>query len=302
MKQIHAKNTSPERIDKVLAEELNLSRSKIQSLIKNGDVLVNNESVVPKHLVTENDVIHIDTEKAFPKKTIHPAPDLEVIYEDDDVVVINKPANLLVHETEVSDEPTLVDGLIKLHKETAEVGDKKERAGLVHRLDKPASGVLITAKTQEAFRYLKNQFKNRAVKKVYTVLVHGTMEVDHDTISMPISRAKTSGRMASKPVSQGGKEAITHYDVIHQYPHHALLRVQIETGRTHQIRSHFFALEHPVVGDTLYKQKQQKLLDIGRIFLHASELTITLPSGEEKTFVAPLPKELETVLEEIPKI
>lgn len=302
MKRIELTNEHPDRLDKVLSDILDASRAKIQRAIKDGSILVNGEQVATKHLVSQEDDIQADMSAFETKKSEHPAPKLDILYEDDDVIVVNKPAGLIVHETETSDEPTLVDGLIAHDPAIASVGDKAERAGLVHRLDKAASGVIIAAKNQAAFDHLKKQFKNRLVKKTYSVLVHGKMEDDTGTITLPISRAKSTGRMAAKPESQGGKPAITHYDVIEQFPHHALLDVVIETGRTHQIRAHFFALGHPVAGDTLYKQKSQKLMEMGRLFLHARELTIMLPSGEEKTFTAPLPEELQEVLKDIPKI
>lgn len=302
MKTIKLTNPEPERIDKILAEQLKVSRSRIQKLIKASKILMGGGPVVVKQLVSEGDEVEVDMDSLIIKKGDHEPPKLEIIFEDDDVLVINKQAPLLVHETESSDEPTVVDGLLALHPETKGVGDAEDRPGIVHRLDKPASGVMITAKTQKAFDFLKKQFKDRLVKKKYTVLVHGTMGESYGTIDMPISRAKKTGRMAAKPESQGGRNAITHFEVIKQYPHHALLDVEIETGRTHQIRAHFFAKGHSVVGDTLYTQKAFKVRLIGRLFLHASELTITLPSGEKKTFTAPLPKELETVLEEIPKL
>jgi len=182
------------------------------------------------------------------------------------------------------------------------VGDDEKRAGIVHRLDKFTSGVLITAKTQKAFEHLKAQFKERKTTKEYTALVHGTMPKPYDTITLTIGRSKSTGKMAARPESQGGKSAITHYEVVDQFPHHALLNVKIETGRTNQIRAHMFAIKHPIVGDPLYKQRDQKLMNIDRIFLHSRELTITLPSGETKTFTAPIPKKLKEVLKSIPKL
>jgi len=301
MKTIELTNEAPERLDKVLSQILDVSRSKIQKIIKDGHVTVNGDFVPTKHLVDQSDNVEVNMEELTPKKTQQIPPNLNILFEDDDVLVINKPAGLLVHETETSNEPTLVAGLIAHDSKIKDVGDNRNRAGLVHRLDKHASGVIITAKNQETFQFLKEQFKNRQVKKKYTVLVHGQLEEPHGTIALPISRAKSTGRMAAKPPKQGGRDAITHYELIEQFPHHALLDVTIETGRTHQIRAHFFAKGHPVAGDVLYKQRNQKLLDIGRIFLHARELTISTPTEKEKIFTAPLPKELEHVLENIPK-
>ncbi len=303
MKKITIKEGEIGRIDKVLSVLLKVSRTKVAKAIKADQVLVNGEVINARFEVEPGMKVGYDKSLTAPrKKTKFKAPKLNILFEDDDVIVVNKPAGLIVHATETSDEPTLVDGLIAYCKSIAKIGDQKERAGLVHRLDKATSGVLIVAKNQDAFEHLKNQFKERLTEKYYIALVRGKMEKDHDTIDFSIERSKTTGRMAAKPTSQGGKKAITHYEVLKRFPHHTLLDVKIETGRTHQIRAHMHALGHPVAGDTLYRQKGVRPMDIGRLFLHARELTITLPSGEEKTFSAPIPKELEEVLEQIPKI
>ena len=303
MKTISITHEQTGRIDKVLAELLSISRTKVAKAIKDDQILVDGNKVNASFLVEAGQVVSYPAALTAPRKKIqHEVPILDILFEDDDVIVVNKPAGLLVHSTETSDEQTLVDGLIAYSPAIKGVGDKTERAGLVHRIDKATSGILIVAKNQAAFDHLKVQFKERKTKKFYTALVRGKMEKDHDTIDFVIQRSKTTGRMAARPPSQGGKKAITHYDVLERFPHHTLLDVQIETGRTHQIRTHMYAIGHPVVGDTLYRQKGIKPMGIGRLFLHARELTITLPSGEEKTFSAPLPADLKKVLEDIPKL
>lgn len=304
MKKIKIKNTEPKRLDSVLAEVLKVSRSNVQKAIKKGLVLVNDKKVINNTLITNQDLVTYDPVLTHPvkPKIIEKNIDLEVIYEDDDVIVVNKPAGLLVHPTDTSAETTLFDLLKKRIKKFEKIGESSLRGGIVHRLDKMVSGILIVAKNQKAFEHLKEQFKERHAQKMYTTLVHGTMDKKHGKIDLSIERSKSTGRMAAKPASQGGRVSLTNYSVLTQYPHHALLDVKIETGRTHQIRTHLFAIGHPVVGDPLYKQRNQKLMNIGRIFLHSRELTITLPSGEKMTFEATLPKELEKVLEKIPKL
>lgn len=303
MKTLKFNLEEPTRLDKVATESLKISRTAVQKAIKAGLILVDGENANPRTIISEENKIKYDASLTIPKqKTDFPPPVLNIIFEDDDVVVVDKPAGLIVHETETSDEPTLVSGLIAHAPEMAEIGDQKERAGLVHRLDKATSGVIIAAKNQKAFDHLKAQFKDRKTTKYYTALVEGKMEKDHDTIELLIERSKSTGRMAAKPTSQEGKKAITHYDVIKRFPHHTLLDVKIETGRTHQIRTHMYAIMHPVVGDVLYRRKGIKPRDIGRLFLHARELTITLPNGVETIFESPLPKELEEVLNDIPKL
>jgi len=282
---------------------LDLSRSKLTKMIEKGEVLVDGKTANKKTQVSRENKIEYHIEKPkiklFKKqKTV----ELDIIYEDKDVLVVNKPAGLLVHPTEISTDTTLRDALVARNRKVKKVGDDEKRAGIVHRLDKFTSGVLITAKTQKAFEHLKAQFKERKTTKEYTALVHGTMPKPYDTITLTIGRSKSTGKMAARPESQGGKSAITHYEVVDQFPHHALLNVKIETGRTNQIRAHMFAIKHPIVGDPLYKQRDQKLMNIDRIFLHSRELTITLPSGETKTFTAPIPKKLKEVLKSIPKL
>ncbi len=282
----------------MLVEALKLSRSAAQELIETEAIRVNGK--IPKaHLkVSAKDRVELTVvkeKKVSPKKV--KIPKLEIIYEDADVIVVNKPAGLLTHPAPNVDEPTLVDALIAHDKKIKNVGDDKKRAGIVHRLDRDASGLLIVAKTNAAFAHLKSQFQNRLTRKIYAVLVHGKIAKDHDTINWPIARSTTrKGKMAARPTSQEGREAVTHFDVVARYPHLTLLDVRIETGRTHQIRAHMFALGHHVVGDKLYFHKGVKGIGLDRLFLHAKELTITLPSGEEKTFTAPLPLELQSVL------
>lgn len=300
MKTFTATNEAAERLDKIASELSGITRSQVQKAIKSGHIQLNGEDALVKSPVEASDVISFD-DSLFEvvERDTTPQP-LNIIYEDDDVIVINKPAGLLVHDAPGNTESVLTDSLVVHHPPISEVGDP-HRPGIVHRLDKDTSGVLIVAKTPAAFGWLKSQFMDRETVKKYTTLVMGVLDKLHDTINFTISRSKSHGRMAAKPSSQGGKEAITHYTVIKQYTHHTLCDVTIETGRTHQIRVHFFALNHPVVGDTLYRVRGQKLRDIGRLFLHSRELTITLPSQERMTFEAELPQELEAVLEEVAK-
>ncbi|RMD52046.1 RluA family pseudouridine synthase [Candidatus Parcubacteria bacterium] len=301
MKTVKLSQQEPQRLDISLAQMLNISRNRVQKAIKNGAILVNNKPATVKQQVNTNDLITYDEKFFIKTKTNKPVPKLNIIYEDENILAINKPANLIVHDAPGNNDPTLVDALLAYYPPIANVGEPG-REGLVHRLDKAASGVMIIAKNQDTFQFLKQQFKNREIEKHYTVLVEGKMQKTNGTINLPIERSKNNGRMAAKPLSQGGKPAITHYEVLQSFPHHTLLDVKIETGRTHQIRAHMFAIGHPVVGDTLYRQRGLKPRDIGRIFLHARTISITLPNQERKTFTAPLPKDLQQVLQEIPQI
>ncbi len=294
MKTLEITLSTVTRADSAIAEALDVSRSKVQKAIKNGTMFVDGKTLLVKTPLQGTVTITYDPSSFEAPDTQKEAPEpLVILYEDDDVIVVDKPAGVIVHPTETSTEATLVDALLAHYPELATVGDNpKQRPGIVHRLDKSASGVLIVAKNSTAYTHLKRQFKERLAHKTYLVLVHGTFEHPEGTIDLPISRSKSHGRMSAKPHKQGGKEAVTHYLVLESYRHHTLLEVRIETGRTHQIRVHMFSSDHPVVGDTLYRQRSAKQDALGRLFLHATSLEITLPNGETRLFEAPLPKEL----------
>lgn len=295
MKTIEILGVDEKRLDVALAEAMGISRSKAAKIISDDRVLVDGAVANAHEPVSMTSKIEIADE---PEKAPQ-APStvrLEIIYEDADVLVVNKPAGILVHPTTTSTEETLVDLLRNQIPNLDTIGDDKTRSGIVHRLDKAASGVVIVAKTNAAFLHLKQQFARRLTEKHYTALVMGNVTDDSGTITFPIARSNTNARMAARPNSQEGKEAITHYDVVHRYASATLLDVRIETGRTHQIRAHFFALGHPVAGDELYKIRGIKVLPLGRLFLHARSLGIELPNGEQKTFESPLPPELELAL------
>jgi 23S rRNA pseudouridine1911/1915/1917 synthase len=300
MKSATVKIKIPGRLDVALAEALDISRSQAQKLVQSGRVSVTGKNASPHLEVSETSEIKVEAAPAKPRKKA--AAKLDIIFEDDDVIVVNKPSGVLVHRAEGQEGAALLDSLLKHSPKMKKAGAEEKRSGIVHRLDKEASGVLIAAKTPKAFEFLKKQFKERLTEKHYTVFVMGKVRDELGTINFPIARSTTRARMAARPLSQEGKEAITHYDVIGRYSVGTLLDVKIETGRTHQIRAHMFAIGHPVGGDTLYKRKDIKDIKLPRLFLHARALTIDLPSGERKTFEAPLPKELEDALAALKKV
>ncbi|MBI2473154.1 RluA family pseudouridine synthase [Candidatus Uhrbacteria bacterium] len=297
--EIQAQNDQ-KRLDQFLCEPLNTTRSQIQKLIKEGLVTVNGSVAVAHTFLKIGNLISYPEKKESKIKETKTIPVLDIVYEDDDLLVINKPAGLLVHEA-LKDEyrPTVVDGLLHLYPEIAQVGDDPSRPGIVHRLDKDVSGLMVIAKTQEAFEYLKSQFQERTVKKEYLALLYGSLPKDTDIIDQRISRSKSKGRMVARTGSQEGKEAHTQYDVLKRFLHTTYVRVEILTGRTHQIRVHFQSIGYPVVGDKLYKSKSMKWNEIplDRLFLHSNLLRIRLLNGEEKTFEASLPSELQHLLE-----
>ncbi len=300
-----------ERLDIHLAKKLDAPRAQVQKLIKAGAVTVNGKAVTPHTLVREGDVVaHPPLPRATRKKI--PTVDIPVLYEDDDVVVISKPAGIIVHPMNDTDRrPSVIGSLVASRPGMKKVGDpstgsgrgSKLRPGVVHRLDRAVSGVMVVAKNDKAFEELKRQFAGREVEKEYAALVYGRMPKDEGTIDFKIARSKTLGRMVSRPEGQEGKEALTEYDVVDRFKTATLVDVRIHTGRTHQIRTHFKAIGHPVVGDALYHTKIVNIrpIEMDRLFLHAKRLSITLPDGTRKTFVSELPDELTALLKTLPK-
>ncbi len=225
--------------------------------------------------------------------------DIKIIFENENFLVIDKPVGLEVAAEVKKIEPTLVDWLMKKYPAVAKVGPDPGRPGIVHRLDKAASGLMVVAKTQVAFEHLIKQFEERKIKKEYTVLVHGQVSKDEGTVEFPIARAK-SGRFAALPRgSESGRVAITEYEVAQRFRNFTLLKVRIKTGRTHQIRVHLHALGHSVVGDKLYRQKKIKKVVLDRLFLHASKLGFYNLENQWMEFSSGLPAELENFLKVI---
>lgn len=320
------------RLDKFLMTKLpEFSRSQIQKMIKDGAVTVSGKKISVHRFLKEGDkvlchperagrsegslaskkerdssllptgrqVAQNDNNRITGRKGGQKAPPPKIIFENDDILVIDKPAGLLTHardEKLLNQEPTVVDWAIEKYPAIKKVGDKPQlRPGIVHRLDKETSGIMVIAKTQAAFEHLKKQFSEHTVKKEYYAWVYGKMSSNYDIINFPIGRSEDGGKMAARPNSpiedENDKAAVTEYEVLKQLPNRALVKVMPKTGRTHQIRVHFFALNHPVIGDPMYQSKSYKTIPSDRMLLHAHKLTFTDLAGEEKTFTAPLPKE-----------
>jgi len=306
-----------QRLDKFLVENLSdFSRSQIQKLIKQGNVVVN-EGKIPSHYkLKEGDRVKIietgfaaaigSSTEALSQAVI---PDIKIVAETDDYLVVNKPAGLTMHGADSIEGKTLADFLVEKNPEIKKVGEEQNRPGIVHRLDKEASGLVAIARTQDFFLNLKEQFKKRKTEKEYTVLVYGRTDKEEDKILFPIKRAQDGYRMAALPVTDRGKEnsvklgvreAITEFKIVKRFINFTLLKVKIKTGRTHQIRVHMFAFGHPLVGDNLYSTKktreQNKKLNLGRIFLVADKLSFYDSAGDRQTFTLELPKELKEFL------
>ena len=214
---------------------------------------------------------------------------IPIIFENDDMAVIDKPAGLLVHP--VKDEKNTLIDILKI---------KYPNARLVHRLDQNTSGVMVVAKDNKAYEWLKNQFLNRTIKKKYLVLVHGILKDKKGIVVKSISKSRKRG--GSQTVAPTGKnrEAITRYEVVQEFPNYSLLEVSPETGRTHQIRVHLASIGHPIVGDDKYKFKRQKNIEgLNRQFLHAKYLKLSLLDGEIKEFYSELPHELKMIINKL---
>jgi 23S rRNA pseudouridine1911/1915/1917 synthase len=233
--------------------------------------------------------------------------DIKILYEDKDVLVVDKPAGIVVFpegENLNSEEKTLIDFLIEKYPELKDTGDHP-RYGIVHRLDKDTSGVLLVAKTTESLIFLQKQFINREVDKKYVCLVDGSIKEDFGQIKTLIARSKRDPRkqtvyQLNEPAPKSARESITEYKVIERYKDFTLLEVKIKTGRKHQIRCHLSFFQHPIAGDKLYGFKNSKIPDgLKRQFLHSSYLKIQLPSGQTKEFASELPEELKEVLKKL---
>lgn len=296
-------NDISERLDKFLLQQLPyFSRSFIQKQIKDGNILVNGNHATPHYKIKSADKIEANIKE---KKQTQAIPDksvkLKIIKDTPDFAVIEKPAGLIIHPAAGIDELTLVNGLLAKYPKIKNVGDDSSRPGIVHRLDKEASGLLVVAKTQASFTDLKKQFSDRGVSKEYIALVHGKLQTDDGIIDKPIGRSQTKGgKMAAHSQEyEKDREAKTEYEALERIKNYTLLKIKIHTGRTHQIRVHFCSIGHPIVGDKLYKIKKYKQINLGRLFLHASLLGLRDLTGKYVEYTSPLPEELENFLKNI---
>lgn len=305
-----------QRLDQFLVAHLKVSRARVQELIRAERILLNDSPARASYKLRGGERISIlgSAERPLSRAIAEEIP-LEIVYEDDDLAVINKPAGMMVHAGSGATEDarnrgTLVNALLHHFATLSAVGGEM-RPGIVHRLDKGTSGLIVVAKNDEAHRKLAAQFARREVKKTYLALVQGWVKKDTGTISAGISRDRIRRtRMTTR--LEGGREAVSHFRVVRRletsFGKFTLLEVKIDTGRTHQIRVHLASIGHPVVGDTLYgasreltrdsrKSADPAILSLSRNFLHAAELQLTQPRTQEKlAFKSDLPVELRHFL------
>ncbi len=301
-KFIVEKAEAGKRIDAYLSNKNeDTSRVTIQRLIDEEKVLVNGKKTKPSYKVQENDQITQEEEK--PQEINLKAQDIpvEIIYEDKDIIVVNKPKGLVVHPANGNPDGTLVNAIMAICKDSLSGIGGEIRPGIVHRLDKDTSGILVVAKNDKAHINMSEQIKEHQVKKTYIALVRGIVKENEATINMPIGRStKDRKKMA---VTKNGKEAITHFKVLKRYPSEncTLLEVRIETGRTHQIRVHLSQIGYPVIGDTTYSSGKNKWEVQGQC-LHAKSLEFKHPiTGKEMFLEAELPEYLQKIIKELDK-
>jgi 23S rRNA pseudouridine1911/1915/1917 synthase len=296
------------RLDAYLASQVEgWSRARLQRLIDSEDVLVNGKPSKSSYKLRAKDEVEVEL-TALPTTSFVPEPiPIEIVYEDETLVVVNKPAGLVVHPAAGIQSGTLANALSYHFQQLPDSG-AGVRPGIVHRLDRDTSGLLVVAKTEAALERLSDQFRDRTVFKSYVALVHGRLQADTGRIDQPLARdASNRTRMA---VVRGGRSALSLYRVRQRFNRFTLLDVELKTGRTHQIRVHLAWLKHPVVGDETYGGGRDNTIqdaklrahvrNLGRHFLHAERLAFTHPQTNERVeFSSPLPPELTQLLTEI---
>jgi len=287
------------RLDKYVATHVaSLSRSYIQDLIEQDRVLVDGQARKAKFKVTPGQVITIDVPERQSVPLLAEAIPLDIVFENEDVVVVNKPAGMVVHPAPGHEGGTLVNALLHHAPEIAVGGTN--RPGIIHRLDRDTSGLMVVVKTDRARTSLVAQWQARSVDKGYIALAHGVLDVDEATIDAPIGRDPDNRKKMA--AVRGGREAITHLRVEERLNGATLFDIDLETGRTHQIRVHLAFIGHPIVGDALYNKYGGPFGGHGesfapRQFLHAARLAFKLPDGKGVEFTSPLPTDLEQALE-----
>lgn len=286
------------RIDKQLSEKLvDYSRSQIQMWLKKNYVQVNDEIVKANYKVQKGDVILIHIPEPETLALLPENLPLEIVYEDQDVAVINKPQGMVVHPSAGHPNGTLVNALL-FHLDHLSSINGVIRPGIVHRIDKDTSGLLMIAKNDQAHESLAKQLKEKTSLRKYIALVHGVIPHEKGVIRAPIGRSTVDRKMQA--VVDTGKDAVTHFQVLTRYDGYTLIELQLETGRTHQIRVHMQYIGYPLVGDPVYGPK--KTLKGHGQFLHAKLLGFTHPrTGEKMVFEAPLPEIFKNTLEKLPK-
>lgn len=291
---------SGERLDKFIADNSDISRSYAAKLCEDGLVMLGGKPLAKKYKITGGEEIEIDVPKPE-ELSIEPEDiPLDIVYEDSDVIVVNKPQGLCVHPAPGNESGTLVNGLVYHCGGELSAINGVIRPGIVHRIDKDTSGLLIVAKNNEAHLKLSEQLKERKAMRKYVALVNGNIKEEGGTINKPIARNPVDRKKMA--VVQGGREAITHFNVLERFGQYTLVECILETGRTHQIRVHMASIGHSIVGDPLYGIKKEKFNLQGQL-LHAKTIGFVHPTtGEMMEFSSEIPEYFQNVLEKLRKI
>ena len=289
---------SGKRLDAYITSiDSEITRTAAQRLIEQGNILVNGEKKKTAYKVSNGDIITIEKEE--PKEIELKAQNIpiDIIYEDDDIIVVNKPKGMVVHPANGNPDGTLVNAIMAICKDSLSGIGGEIRPGIVHRLDKDTSGLLIVAKNDKAHVNMSEQIKNHEVKKTYIALVRGVVKENEATIDMPIGRSTSDRKKMA--VIKNGRNAVTHIKVLKRYNKYTLLQVNIETGRTHQIRVHLSHIGYPIVGDYTYSNGKNEFGVVGQC-LHAKCLEFKHSiTGAEMKLEAPLPKYFEEIIQKL---
>ena len=295
IKTITVEENEGKRIDAYISNAYKeLSRTAIQRLIDEGKITVNGNNTKASYKVQMGDVINIQEDKPVETNIKPQEIPLEILYEDKDLIIVNKPKGMVVHPANGNPDGTLVNAVMSICKDSLSGIGGELRPGIVHRLDKNTSGAIIVAKNDKSHINLSNQLKNHEIKKVYIALVKGIVKENEATINIPIARSKQDRKKMA--VDAKGKEAITHFKVIQRFDDCTLLEVKLETGRTHQIRVHLSYIGHPIIGDNVYSSGKNKWNVVGQC-LHAKSLDFKHPiTGDQIHVEAELPDYFKEIL------
>ena len=293
-------NEEGKRLDAyVSSQNEEVTRTTAQRLIEQGNILVNGKKQKASYKVLVGDVITIEKVQAQAIELKAQEIPIEIIYEDNDIIVVNKPKGMVVHPANGNPDGTLVNAIMAICKDSLSGIGGEIRPGIVHRLDKDTSGLLIVAKNDKAHVNMSEQIKSHEVKKTYIALVRGVVKENEATIDMPIGRSNSDRKKMA--VTKNGRNAVTHIKVLKKYDKYTLLEVNIETGRTHQIRVHLSHIGYPIIGDYTYSNGKNEFGVIGQC-LHAKRLEFKHPiTGKEMTLEAPLPEYFEDILKKLDK-
>ncbi len=289
--------SSPCRIDKYIYDEVqSLSRNRVQQLISDGSILLNAKAVKKNTKVFNGDTISVTIPEAESAGLMAQDIPLDIVYEDKDLIVVNKPRGMVVHPAPGHPDGTLVNALMYHMDSLSSIGGYL-RPGIVHRIDRDTTGLLMVAKNDIAHASLSSQLKERSVGRIYMAIVHGGFSQDEGIVDLPIGRDKKN-RLKMAP-DLGGRPALTRYKLVEKIGNYSLLQLKLESGRTHQIRVHMKHIKHPLIGDPLYGSRSDKYVKFGQ-FLHAKTLEFDHPrTGDRMKFDSDLPDEFLSVLEEL---